>query len=161
MWPGLTVMVGEPGVGVHRGAVVVIVGVAVELVSTSHGRVVDLGSGEPPILTGVSIVDYSDFGDLVDTQRQVAGPGVVQVEISIDIITTVQRVQIGGSGQTECGKAAVAAAETEVHTRGRIGNGCDVAARDGQCINLAGIEGGGDIGILRLQHGRGGIHLNR
>ena len=122
-----------------------------ECVGAGLGHVVDLRAGLAAILAGVTVDDHGRFRNLICAQRQIAGAGVVQVEVRVHVVGAVDREQVRNARQAERREVAVSAAGADRDAGSRERIGCHVIAGRGQIFKLERVVGGRQVGVFVLQ----------
>ena len=97
------------------------------LVRARLGHVGDLGAGELSILSAVGVGDNRSFGDFVLPQRKVRRTRVVDVEVRVHVVFTVDSEQVRRGRHAVGGEVSVTAGSVDNDARRGIGDVGDVA----------------------------------
>src|SRR5579875_44821 len=126
------IQVVDVAVGIHGAACPPILGIAVKGVGAGLGDIVDLNTRLLAVLSAVGVGDHASFLHLVLTQHQVGGAGVVQVQVQVHLVFTVDGEHIGGRRQTGSLEVAITHAGVHVHAGRGLRDIGQVVARVGR-----------------------------
>src|SRR5260221_8872177 len=107
---GCSASVAEVIVGIQSTAIPQPHRISVELIGPALGGDIHVGARGTTVLSGVTIRNYREFLNFVDSQHVVAGTGVVQVVEWIIHVAAVDGVEVRSSRQAVGGKVTVAGA---------------------------------------------------
>ena len=107
-----------------------------KLVGSRAGNVIHVGASRSAERSRVAAGSYSHFLNLVEAERKVGGPGIVQVQIRIVVVHAIDRKEVAGGGDAVGRKVAVTRLGVHSRSSGHLRGVSNVVAGVRRLLNL-------------------------